>query len=169
MSKKEKEVINEEAEVESTGRIYELGYLLVPTIAEDEVAGAYGNLREYVTNMGGDIITDEMPKMINLAYQMLKVVQNVRSKYDTAYFGWIKFEMDAQKVLELKKVLDLEPTLIRFLIIKTVRENTIASKRFVFKDSARKVAGARNEEGSEPVEINKEEIDKEIDAMVSAE
>lgn len=108
-----------------------------------------------------------MPKMIPLAYSMLKVVSNVRSKFNTAYFGWVKFFMDPEKVLELKKKLDLDPNMIRFLILKTVKENTLASKRFVGKDSAYRKNTPKKDDGAEALPINKEEIDKEIDAMVA--
>lgn len=170
MSKKEiegeKNSQNKEEKV-SKPVVYEVGYLFVPTVSEEEVGALYGNLKDLVSNTGGNVIADEMPKMINLAYEMLKVVQNVRSKFNTAYFGWIKFEMDSQDVLELKKKLDLDPLVLRFLILKTVKENTIATKRFVFKDAPRKKAPTTKKEEGEVVEINKEEIDKEIDAMVS--
>ncbi len=154
-------------------RVYEVGYLLVPTISEENVPGMYGNLKDLVSSYGGTIIADDMPRMTQLAYTMLKVVSNVRSKFNTAYFGWIKFTMDPEKVLELKKKLDLSPDIIRFLILKTVKENTIAAKRFIGRDMVhRKAPGVgASKEGQvvEAVPINKEEIDKEIDAMVSVE
>lgn len=108
-----------------------------------------------------------MPKLIPLAYTMGKVIQNVRHKFDTAHFGWIKFTMPTEKVLELKKKLDLDPNLIRFILLKTVKENTIASKRFIRPDRPLRTK-PKEEGGAEaPVAINKEEIDKEIEAMVS--
>jgi len=150
------------------GRVYELGYLLVPTISGENVPVNYSNLKDLVVSLGGEIISDEMPKMIPLAYVMLKVVQNVRNKFDTAYFGWVKFEMIPGKVLELKKKLDIDLNFIRFLILKTVRENTIAAKRFVHKDSRRKILTVKKSGEKEVVvPIDKEEIDKEIDAMVA--
>src|SRR3989344_8989196 len=90
-------------------RVYELGYLLVPTIPEEDVPVIYGNLKELVSSLGGSAISDEMPKMIPLAYAMTKVVNNARGKFNTAYFGWMKFTMGAEAVLELKKKLDLDP------------------------------------------------------------
>src|SRR3989344_9062899 len=104
-------------------RVYELGYLLVPTIKEEDLSAIYGNIKDLVSSFGGIVITDEMPKTISLAYSMAKVVANVRSKFNTAYFGWVKFTMSGEKVLELKKKLDLDPNFVRFLILKTVKEN----------------------------------------------
>lgn len=159
---------NIDEDVEMSSRVYELGYLLIPTIGEQDVPVVYGNLKELVTSLGGEIISDEMPKMISLAYQMLKVTQNVRNRFDTAYFGWVKFEMSPSKILELKKKVDLDPNFIRFLILKTVKENTIAAKRFIHKDFKRKTSIKKDGENEEVVPINKEEIDKEIEAMVAA-
>lgn len=160
---------NTNEDIETKSRIYEVGYLLSPNISEEEMPVIYGNLKDLIINLGGETISDEMPKMIPLAYTMSKVVQNVRSKFDTAFFGWVKFEMSREKVLELKKKLDLESNFIRFLILKTIRENTIAAKRFVFKDSKKKMYTVKKEDENESsLPIDKEEIDKEIDAMISA-
>ncbi len=159
---------NSDENIETTSRIYEVGYLLSPTISEENMPVVYGNLKELVVSLGGEIISDEMPKMITLAYAMSKVFQNVRNKFDTAYFGWVKFEINPEKVLELKKKLDVDPNFIRFLILKTVRENTIAAKRFIHKESRRKISITKKEGENEiSAPINKEEIDKEIDAMVA--
>ena len=105
-----------ETEEEANSRIYEVGYLLVPTISEEDLPVVFGNLKELVSALGGIHISDEMPKMIQLAYKMVKVVSNVRNKFNTAYFGWIKFTMDSDKVLELKKKLDLDPNFISCLL-----------------------------------------------------
>ena len=158
----------EKEEMEANSRVYEVGYLLVPTLSEEEMPATYTNLKDSVSSFGGEIISDEMPKMMPLAYSMTKVVSNVRSKFNSAYFGWVKFAMDTDKVLELKKKLDLDPSIIRFLMLKTVKENTIAAKRFVRGDSMRRGKRAeKGEENAEAAPINKEEIDKEIDALVA--
>jgi len=149
-------------------QVYEVGYLLVPTIREEEVPAFYGNLKELVSTLEGKIISDEMPIIINLAYSMQKTVQNVRNKYDTGYFGWVKFFMSKENISDLKKKLEQDANIIRFLIIKTVKENTIAAKRFAHKDVPRKkISTIKSGEHTEGAPIDKEEIDKEIDAMVA--
>lgn len=161
--------VNAENEIgeDKTERVYELGYLLVPTLSETDMPVVFGNLKELVSSLGGVAIADEMPKMIPLAYEMVKVVTNVRNKFKTAYFGWVKFTMDANSILELKKKLDLDPNFIRFLILKTVKENTIAAKRYVRRETYTRPTTKKNE-NEVAVPINKEEIDKEIDALVEA-
>jgi ribosomal protein S6 len=152
---------------DSDKRVYELSFLFVPTIEDVNVPVVYGALKDLVVSLGGELISDEMPRMIPLAYSMLKVVSNVRSKFNTGYFGWVKFYMDGDKVLELKKKLDFDPNVIRFLILKTVKENTIAAKRFIGRDSAYRKPNAKKDDAEEAVPMNKEEVDKEIDAMVA--
>ncbi len=163
------EVKTEESQSsDSTAKIYEVGYLLVPTIKEEDLGVNYGNLKDLITSLGGEIISDEMPHSITLAYPMTKVISNIRNKFSTAYFGWVKFTMDAQKVLELKKKLDLDVTMVRFLILKTVKENTIAAKRFVRGETYKKPMTRKTPDKETAVPINKEEIDKEIEALVAA-
>lgn len=159
---------NEEKNEGVDGRVYEVGYLLVPTLSEEEVPAIYGNLKELISSLGGVIIADEMPKMMPLAYMMVKVLANIRNKFNTGYFGWIKFSMDPAKALELKKKLDLDLNIIRYLTLKTVKENTIAAKRFVGRDVLRKKTISAKKEGEESAPIDKEEVDREIEAMVAA-
>lgn len=154
---------------EGNSRVYELGYILVPTLSEEEIPVTFGNLKELISSFGGVAISDEMPKILTLAYPMVKVIANMRNKFKTGYFGWIKFTMDSDKVLLLKKKLDLDPNIVRFLILKTVKENTINEKRFARGEFAhRKIKTDKNKNNEAPVPINKEEIDKEIEALVTA-
>jgi ribosomal protein S6 len=157
--------MQEKTDIEGAhGRVYEVGYLLVPNIPEEEVATIYGNFKELVSSLGGEFIMDEMPKMFDLAYTMQKVVSNVRHKFSTAYFGWVKFEMDPSGMATLKKKLEDDTKILRYMIMKTVRENTVAGKRLATRDFTRR---RKETKEGEPVEINKEEIDKEIEAMVA--
>ncbi len=74
--------------------------------------------------------------------------------------------MDPDKLKTLKEKLELDVNIIRFLIIKTVRENTIATKRFASRDAMRRRT-VKKDEGEAPVEMNKEEVDKEIEALIA--
>ena len=150
---------------DSDKRVYEVGYLLIPTLGEEDLPVVFGNLKNLISSFGGEIISDEMPKMIPLSYNMTKVIQNIRNKYNNAYFGWTKFELDGEQMPEFKKKLNLETNFLRFLILKTIRANTMSSRRFVPKDLKKRTYTKKKEDSTEP--INKEEIDKEIEAMVS--
>lgn len=169
MEIKDKNETQKEIKADANGRVYEVGYLLVPTVEEGNVPSIHGDLKDIVAStFKGEIISDEIPKMMTLAYPMLKVTANVRNKFETAYFGWIKFTMGAEEIVELKKKLDLDPNIIRFLIIKTVKENTIATKRFAVRGGVKRTFTPRkSDEVTAP--INKEEVDKEIDALIAQE
>lgn len=151
-------------------KVYEVGFLLVPTLSEEEMPAVYGDMKGLISILGGEVISDEMPKMIDLAYTMKKTIQNIKNRFDTAYFGWTKFYMEADKIADLKKKLDFDPKVIRFLITNTVKENTIATKKFASREGGyrRKAPVAKTENSTEEVvPINEKEVDKEIDAMIA--
>ena len=147
-------------------RVYEVGYLLLPTLTEEEVPAIYGNLKELISSSGGEVISDDAPKLRELAYIMEKMIDNSKKEFDRAYFGWTKFVIEPEKVDEIKKHLTTDPNYIRFLIVKTVRENTMASRRFAGRPRQRPKRSI-DAEGAPVAEINKEEIDREIEALVA--
>ncbi len=169
MPEDEKNTENEVVQKEDSGlKVYEVGYLLVPTIPGEDIPKAYGDMKELITGtFKGHIISDDMPKMMNLAYTMVKVISNVRHKFNTAYFGWVKFSMEPEGILNLKKSLDLDKNIIRFLILKTVKENTIATKRFMHREAKKPFVVKKSEGDKVLTPVEKEKIDKEIDALVS--
>jgi ribosomal protein S6 len=150
---------------EKDGRIYELAYLFVPTMTDESVAAAFGNLKALLENHGASFISEEMPKLTELAYQMSRIIENKKTWFDTAYFGWIKFEMDPSEVAAIEETLARNEEIIRFMTIKTVRESTMSSKK-VHREYKKRTASTT--EGGEPtVPMNKEEVDKQIDALVT--
>jgi len=110
-------------------RIYEVGYLVLPTLPEDKVAAAVTSLKAALEKSNAIVISDENPRVTRLAYSIEKVIDNKKNKFDTAYFGWVKFELNPEKLAELEKSLKLAKELLRFLIIKTVRENIVVGRR----------------------------------------
>jgi len=143
--------------------IYELGYLLLPTIALENVSNEVDTLKEALKDLEAHFISDERPKLITLAYEMDKMIDNKRQRFTNAYFGWIKFELERGSLSKFKEALEQNKNILRFLIIKTVRENTLASRRVYVP--RRKVLLKKTKE--EPKgEINKEEVDKKIEELV---
>src|SRR3989338_5817560 len=86
-------------EKDSNSKVYELGYLLVPSIKEEDVPVSYGNLKELILSLGGELVSDQLPKIITLAYSMQRVTANIRSRFSTAYFGWTKFVIEQGRVI----------------------------------------------------------------------
>ena len=145
--------------MEKNTSVYEIGFHLVPTIAEENLMAEVAILRNALESHGGVFISEEFPHARSLAYTLTKKVGGSRAKYDRAYFGWIKFEMSSEKTPEFKKVLDLNNNILRFLLIHTTRETPVTySKIADVKRTPKEVVG-------KPVSV--EELDKSIDKLVT--
>lgn len=110
-------------------RLYELGYLLVPTTPEGDVAQAVDVLKAAITKAGGEISNEGAPEFIDLAYTMEKDVASKKYKYSQGYFGWIKFTLAPESVESLTKALDGNTAVIRYILVKTSVENTVVFKK----------------------------------------
>lgn len=116
-------------EEETTKRFYELGYLITPTTPETEVSAEVETLKKSIEAAQGTIHSEGAPEFIDLAYTMEKNVASKKMKWSQAYFGWIKFEAAPEALATLKKELDGNLALIRYILIKTNVENTIVFKK----------------------------------------
>ncbi len=153
--------------------VYEVGYHMVPTIAEENVGEEVTILKDMLAENGANFISDEYPRLMELAYEMTRSIANKKQKFTTGYFGWVKFECTPEEAKTIKELLDKNEKLVRYLLIKTVRENTMSPKRTYPKQDNKKRIPSRVKEASETVEssdpveeVNEAEIDKEIDALV---
>jgi ribosomal protein S6 len=155
-----------EKEIKMT--VYEVGYLLVPNLAEENVGGEVTALKDMLSGNGAQFISDEFPKMMELAYEMSRTILNKKAKFTTGYFGWVKFEIPTENILKVKEMLDKNESIIRFLLIKTVRESTMSPKRAYTKTEGGAGAKRRTAKAveAEAGPINEETIDKDIDALV---
>ena len=145
---------NNESTVDS--RVYEVSFIFDNKLDEQAALEKANALKQSIATLGGSFISEETPYMRELAYEMVRVVNNINVRFNEGYFGWIKFEIDPSKVVELEKGLKLDEQVIRFLVVKTVRENTVYTKRApVIK--AESLAGNEDdvvvEELESPVEI----------------
>ncbi len=148
--------------------VYEIGYLIVSSVPEEKVSGEVEAIKKMIADAGSTVITEEAPYAQDLAYTMRKkMVSGGYEKYDAAYFGWIKFEVGSDKIEALKNSIEAHPSVLRMLLITTVKENTYLSKRAPAIASTMKVGEEASEEikDATPV-VSPEEIDKSIDAMV---
>src|SRR3990167_4739043 len=119
--KKEVEESIEAEEKEIRLGVYEVGYLMLPTIAEENLGGEVTLFKDMFTENGATFISDEYPKLIELAYEMSRSIENKKQKFSYGYFGWVKFECTTDQAKVIKSILDRNEKLIRFLMIKTVR------------------------------------------------
>jgi len=153
-----------ENEKEARTSVYEIGYLMVPTIAEENLGGEVTAFKDGLQEQGVTFISDEYPKMLELAYEMSRSIANKKQKFSYGYFGWVKFECTTDQAKIIKDGLDKNEKLIRYLMIKTVRESTMSTKRPYGKQEGSKRRFTPKAVDVAP--INEEVIDKEIDALV---
>ncbi len=163
-----KEVKEVDGDVEVTDAktsIYEVGYIMIPGIAEENLGGEVTAFKDSLGEQGAVFISDEYPKMTELAYEMSRSIENKKQKFSYGYFGWVKFEVTTNNAKVIKESLDKNEKLVRYLMIKTVRESTMSTKRAYGKqDGFKRRSAPKTAEESAP--INEEVIDKEIDALV---
>jgi len=156
------ETVGEDKEVRLG--VYEVGYIMLPTIAEENLGEEVTLFKDMFLEKGVTFISDEYPKLIELAYEMTRSIANKKQKFSYGYFGWVKFECSTEQAKIIKDILDKDEKLVRYLMIKTVRENTMSVKRAYGKQEGVKRRPAQKQEEALP--INEEVIDKEIEALV---
>lgn len=144
-------------------RVYEVGFHLVPSIPVEDVPREFGNIKALIEKNGGVFISEDMPKLRPLAYSMFKVVGTKKEKCNEAYFGWVKFEANSDAIKTIKTEVESLDSVLRALVIQTVRENTLIQPKFVSKrgDEEKKVEST---EGAP--EVSPEAMDASIDKLV---
>jgi ribosomal protein S6 len=159
-------------EKDDTLAVYEVSYLLLPSLALEQVPAKAEALKSFLTSVGGAVISDENPILIDLAYPMTKIVSTVRHKETRGYFGWIKFEVSKEGIEKVKKALDANDEILRYLIIRTVRENTLLNGKMKLQKEESRREEEEVQVDEEVPEVAKdivpEELDKSIDDLVIA-
>ena len=101
---------------------------------------------------------------IKLAYTVEKHINNKIRRADFAHFYWVKFEMSPSnvKAFEAFLKLDLNEQILRYILIKTLRENTVLSELTEVK-----ISDLKNEELIDEVlgtDLKKETELEKVDA-----
>lgn len=112
-------------ETEEKVLVYEVGFVLVPSLSEEKVAEKSSFIRGIIEKVGGEIISEDFPKLMPLAYPMDKMIDSAKQVFKEAYFGWVKFEMPAVAIAGVEKEVSVIQEVLRFLIVKTLRENVL--------------------------------------------
>lgn len=135
-------------------QVYELGYLVLPSVTEDNLPTVVSNIRSLIEKAGATPLDSEDPFLSDLAYSMSKTISARKYVVDEAYIGWIKFEAESGMVEGIKLSVDKVEEVLRTLLIKVPRETT-----FTFKE-AREAREAREEALNNPVqEVMEEALD----------
>ncbi|HEY4479738.1 MAG TPA: 30S ribosomal protein S6 [Candidatus Paceibacterota bacterium] len=156
--------VNEIEKDEEQAEIYEIGFHIIPSISEENVSKTFADIKSIVEKEGGSFIAEDVPKSKALAYALTHVFGGSRQKFTSAYFGWVKFELAAPNIKNVKSALGADERIIRFLIIKTVRESTLSVARPIHRAEERRERKVEAPKGP----VNEVELDKQIEELVKA-
>lgn len=147
-------------------RIYEVGYLLLPTIPETDVPREVTALKDILDQGKAAIIAEEFPKTRPLAYLMRKHIGGAYQTYTHAYFGWVKFEAIGEAVNKIEAELKKNSALLRFLLFKTVREYTMSGNRPPRPDGPRPKRDIPTT-AAPSAPVSEAELDKSIEKLIA--
>lgn len=155
-------------------RSYELAFHVLPTVVEGEVAGVYEKIKTLITK-DGEIVTDESPERVDLVYPVVKPMEGKNRKFTSAYFGWTRFKLDADKIDFIDEELSSMEEILRHLIIKLTKheeenpfryhENKKSVKMVEIVDENPATIKEIHTEKEKNVEVSEKELDKSLDKL----
>lgn len=109
---------------------YEFAFHVLPTVAEGEVKEVLERIKSQITKEGAEIISEEVPERIELAYPVVKHMEGKNRRFSSAYFGWIRFKLVGEKLEILREELDRDAAILRSLMIKLTKIEETRPFRF---------------------------------------
>jgi len=167
--------------------VYELGLLFKPTLSDQELPASVEEIKKSIEVKTGEVLSEGQPKMQALAYVMEIPYSVPREKYDHAYFGWIKFDLPKDQVKTLEQEISASKNFVRYLLIKTVRQDTTIQFEAIAEAEAEaeevgpdgqvpktssddntpeSVSKQVSEAKVEAEEVDQDEIDKNIEELI---
>lgn len=153
-----------EDHIEVDVAVYEIGYLVLPSVTPDNIPNVDTTIRSLIEKAGATPLDSEDPVLEDLAYSMSKTISARKYVVDEAYIGWMKFEAESSMVEGIKLAVDKIEEVLRTLLIKVPRETT-----FTFK-AAREAREAKEEALNNPVaEVMEETLEASMPKVVDPE
>ena len=107
--------------------VYEVGYHILPTVGEKELPDEINKVTDALKALEADFVGEKLPMKIQLAYPIEKKVDGAKRWFESAYFGWVAFEIAPGKIGEVKDAMDKNPQILRYIIVKTGRDEVAAA------------------------------------------
>ncbi len=142
---------------------YEFAFHILPTVAEGEVPEALSQIKAHFTNTGAAIFDEEQPERIDLVYPIVKHLEGKNRRFNSAYFGWIRFRLAGEKIQALQEELKNETNVLRFLIVKLTKLDEADPFKFhEHRKSLKMVEVINEEEAPAPVVLTEAETDAPV-------
>lgn len=164
MSEKIKETNNQKDLEEKEGcNFYEISFLFAPELNEVELGGEISKLEKTIESLGGKIIEENWPKLIQLAYPI--------EKKTSAYFGYFLFDAPSECPKLLPEKLKFEQNLLRYLVIKrnkkywqeSQKKQTFDKKAFAKPEVKEKEESTQKEE---KVELDQAKLEEKLEEIL---
>ena len=151
--------------------LYELGYHLVPSLGEDDLALRVTDLQKAITALNGAILSEGQPQIFTLEYTMRKMRGGRWDSYDSSFFGWIRFEAPSEAMSALKDILEHNEYLVRYLLIKPdpivlAPEPVRAPRKETTEVEVEPKALVHKQDEEEKGEVSEEELDKQTEQLI---
>lgn len=146
--------------------VYEVGFHIIPSVAEGDVPAEVEKIKAILSNHGASVIAEETPRMIQLSYEMARKASGRRTGFTKAYFGWIKFEAKPEVTEAIGKEVATEANVLRSILISTVRESTLSKKIFVSEHLAHETIKKPEMAKEGAIKMSDAEIDSAVDELV---
>ena len=140
-------------------RSYELSYLLSPEIKTEEIKKLIQEINSFIQNEGGNIVKSENPTPKTLAYSI--------KKQEAAFWGNLDFDLNPEKIEELRKKLQKENKILRFLLSSKKLPKKKFTKDEVSTAEPTLVKASTKEEKKSEKKVELKEIEKKIDEILS--
>jgi ribosomal protein S6 len=151
--------------------VYELGYHIISTVTDEALPKESALVVGAVKELGGSLIGEGAPTRMKLAYVISKKIDGTLRNFDSAHFGWVTFEMEPAQVITLKAKIESLPSILRFIIIRTTREDLIAAAQPVI-ERATPMAGEikrRVEDESNAGVLSEKALDAALEGIAEGE
>lgn len=154
-------------ENDDESRVYEVSFHIVPSGGEEGALKEFEAIRTLLESKKAVILGQEVPHSMTFAYEIQKDIERKRHTFPNGYFGWFVFEATPEAAHSIKETMNTMNPVIRFLLVKTVKEAATPQKHTftATQTETRREAPRRKEE--KPVgEMDVAKVDAEIAKLV---
>jgi ribosomal protein S6 len=151
--------------------VYELGYHIISSVSEEALPKEVASVTSALKELGGSFIGEGFPTRMKLAYSISKKIDGSRRDFDSAYFGWLTFELEPAKIGAFKSALETLPSMLRFLIIRTTREELAAAAAPQIERAAPMAGEIKRlvEDESNAGTLSEKDLDVALEGIASSE
>jgi ribosomal protein S6 len=146
---------------------YELAYHVLPTVAEGEVDAVTTDIKNLITKAGGQIVNEEAAERFELAYEISKYLEGRYRRFSSAYFGWIRFTLDAAQLAAVNEEVEAHKSILRTLTIRLTKAEE--QNPFSFHESIAEIKAKNIFIADAEVEVAEVVAEEEIAVPVFAE